>query len=275
MSRWVILGGTGMFGQQLAQLLTEAGHDVSALGSSDCDITDAAATRNAVAGADVVINAAAYTKVDDAESDETAAFALNGVGAHNAAVAAREAGAKFVHISTDYVFDGASTEPYAESALQAPRSAYGRTKAAGEWGVRAAYPDAYVVRTAWLYGAHGPNFVATMLRLAESHETLSVVNDQHGQPTWTRDLAEYVIALVESGASGGYYHGTCEGQTTWYEFTREIFRLSGLDPERVQPTTSEAFPRPAPRPANSVLAHTAGPTVRDWKEALSEYLAKA
>lgn len=272
MASWVITGGTGMFGTDLAALARDAGHEVTALGSLDCDIRDLDAVRTAVAGADVVVNAAAYTAVDAAETDEAAAFALNAVGARNVARAAREVGARFVHISTDYVFDGHGDTAYAEDAAQAPRSAYGRTKAAGEWAVLAENPDALVVRTAWLYGAHGPNFIATMLRLAESHDTLDVVDDQRGQPTWTVDLARYVIALVEQNATGGYYHGTCEGETTWFDFTREIFRHRGLDPERVRPTTSDKFVRPAPRPANSVLQHNHGPAMPQWGDALAAYL---
>lgn len=256
MSRWVITGGTGMLGTDLAILAREAGHEVAALSSADCDITDIESTRRATQGADVVVNCAAYTKVDDAETDEARAFAINAVGARNVAVAARESGARMVQISTDYVFDGESAEPYAENAMQSPQSAYGRTKAAGEWAVRAENPDALIVRTAWLYGEHGPNFVKTMLRLAETHETLSVVNDQHGQPTWTVDLARFIIALIDSNAPGGYYHGTSEGSTTWFDFAREIFRLNGLDPERVTPTITEHFPRPAERPKNSHLLHS-------------------
>lgn len=273
MARWVVTGGTGMLGTDLAALAREAGHDVSALGSSDCDIRDLDAVRAAVAGADVVVNAAAYTAVDAAEDDEPAAFALNAVGARNVARAAREVGARMVQISTDYVFDGQGEGPYSTDAAQAPRSAYGRTKAAGEWAVLAEEPNALVVRTAWLYGAHGPNFVATMLRLAETNDTLDVVDDQHGQPTWTTDLARYVLALVAQDAPGGYHHGTSAGATTWYEFTREIFRLRGLDPERVRPTTSAAFVRPAPRPANSVLAHPDEHPMPTWQQALSRYVA--
>lgn len=275
MSRWVITGGTGMFGTDLAAVARDKGHEVVALGSGDCDIRDLETVRQTVAGADVVVNAAAYTAVDAAETDEAAAFALNATGAHNVAVAAREAGAKLVHISTDYVFDGSSSEPYDENTPQNPQSAYGRTKAAGEWAVRAAHPDALVVRTAWLYGEHGPNFVTTMLRLADSHETLEVVNDQHGQPTWTLDLAHYVVALLESDAPGGYYHGTSEGSTTWFDFTREIFRLAGLDPEPVRPTTSDNFPRPAPRPANSVLGHhSSEESLPKWRVSLTEFFAR-
>lgn len=273
MARWVVTGGTGMLGTDLAALAREAGHDVSALGSSDCDIRDLDAVRAAVAGADVVVNAAAYTAVDAAEDDEPAAFALNAVGARNVARAAREVGARMVQISTDYVFDGQGEGPYSTDAAQAPRSAYGRTKAAGEWAVLAEEPNALVVRTAWLYGAHGPNFVATMLRLAETNDTLDVVDDQHGQPTWTTDLARYVLALVAQDAPGGYHHGTSAGATTWYEFTREIFRLRGLDPERVRPTTSAKFVRPAPRPANSVLAHPDEHPMPTWQQALSRYVA--
>lgn len=273
MARWVVTGGTGMLGTDLAALAREAGHDVSALGSSDCDIRDLDAVRAAVAGADVVVNAAAYTAVDAAEDDETVAFTLNAVGARNVARAAREVGARMVQISTDYVFDGQGEGPYSTDAAQAPRSAYGRTKAAGEWAVLAEEPNALVVRTAWLYGAHGPNFVATMLRLAETNDTLDVVDDQHGQPTWTADLARYVLALLEQDAPGGYHHGTSAGATTWYEFTREIFRLRGLDPERVRPTTSAAFVRPAPRPANSVLAHPDEHPMPTWQQALSRYVA--
>lgn len=254
---WVLLGGTGMLGQDLEQVLRAAGQDVSAFGSADCDIRDAAAVRGAVAGADVVVNCAAWTAVDKAEEHEPEAFALNAVGARNAAVAAGETGARFVHVSTDYVFDGTATGAYAEDALQAPRSAYGRTKAAGEWAVRAVNPDAYVVRTAWLYGAGGGNFVKTMQRLAGERDTLTVVADQVGQPTWTRDLAELIVRLVGSGAPGGYFHGTSAGATSWHGFAREIFTLSGLDPERVQPISTEQFPTPATRPANSVLGHDA------------------
>lgn len=273
MTRWVITGGTGMFGTDLAAVARENGHEVVALGSRDCDIRDLEAARRAVAGADVVVNAAAYTAVDAAETDEADAFALSALGARNVARAAREASARLVHISTDYVFDGQAAEPYSEDAPQAPRSVYGRSKAAGEWAVRAEHPDALVVRTAWLYGEHGPNFVATMLRLAQTHDTLSVVNDQHGQPTWTLDLARYVVALIENDAPGGYYHGTSQGSTTWFDFTRAIFELTGLDPDRVQPTSSDAFPRPAPRPTNSVLGHDAGaPRLPEWRTSLAAFL---
>ena len=275
MSTWVVIGGHGMLGTDLADMLRDRGHEVRIADLPDCDITNVESVRRSTTGADVVVNCAAYTKVDDAESNEALAFAINAVGARNAAMTARESGARFVHISTDYVFDGESAEPYGENDPQNPRSAYGRTKAAGEWAVRTENPDALIVRTAWLYGEHGPNFVKTMLRLAETHETVSVVDDQKGQPTWTRSLAEFVIALIDAQSPGGYYHGTSEGAATWFDFTREIFGISGLDPKRVLPTTTEAFPRPAPRPANSVLRHSGGPAVPGWQEAIRGYLRGA
>jgi dTDP-4-dehydrorhamnose reductase len=163
-----------------------------------------------------------------------------------------------LQVSTDYVFAGDASIPYTEDAPLAPRSAYGRTKGAGEWAVRAYLPSAsWVVRTAWLYGAHGPSFVKTMARLAAERDTVSVVDDQRGQPTWTVDLAAAILRLVEARAPFGTYHGTSSGETTWFGFARAIFSGLGLDPARVTPTTTEAFPRPAPRPAYSVLGHEA------------------
>ncbi|HEY7718281.1 MAG TPA: dTDP-4-dehydrorhamnose reductase, partial [Pedococcus sp.] len=238
---------------------------------------DAGAALAAVAGHDVVVNCAAYTAVDDAETHEADAFALNGVGAANLARASAAHGARMVHVSTDYVFAGDATSPYAEDAPLAPRSAYGRTKAAGEWAVRAHCPQSWVVRTAWLYGAGGGNFVKTMARLAGERETLAVVDDQRGQPTWTVDVADAVVRLVTSDAPFGVWHGTSQGETTWHGFTREIFTLLGLDPERVQPTTTDAFPRPAPRPAYSVLGHGAWERaglapLPHWRDSLAKAL---
>lgn len=280
---WVLLGGTGMLGQDLQRVLTTAGREFVALGSADCDLRDLDAVRSTIkemigdAGASVVVNCAAWTAVDAAEDHEAEAFAINAVGARNAAVAAARAGARFVHVSTDYVFDGTDPGAYAEDHPQAPRSAYGRTKVAGEWAVRAANPDAYVVRTAWLYGAGGGNFVKTMLRLAGDRDTLTVVADQVGQPTWTRDLAELIVRLVASGAPGGYYHGTSSGRASWHEFAQEIFRLSGLDPQRVTAISTEQFPTPAQRPANSVLGHDAFAAagidpIADWADRLATAL---
>ncbi|SOC87422.1 dTDP-4-dehydrorhamnose reductase [Curtobacterium sp. 314Chir4.1] len=272
MTRYLITGAAGMLGHDLQQALAD--RDVTARSRADLDITDPDAVEAAVAGHDVVINSAAYTKVDDAETHEDDAHAVNATGPELLAAAAVRHGAKLVTISTDYVFDGNGTAPYAEDAPTDPINAYGRTKAAGEALVRRIAPDSsYVVRTAWIYGAHGPNFAATMLRLAATHDTVSVVTDQVGQPTWTGDLAARIVELLDADAPAGIYHGTNAGQGSWYDFTRAIFAENGLDPERVLPTDSTAFVRPAPRPAYSVLGHDAWSRaglapMRDWREAL-------
>ncbi|EWT06972.1 dTDP-4-dehydrorhamnose reductase [Intrasporangium chromatireducens Q5-1] len=273
----LVTGAGGMLAHDLVPALVAAGHSVTAAKRAHLDITDPEACLTAVAGHDLVVNTAAWTAVDDAETNEAAAFAVNAVGAANIARAASAAGVRLVHVSTDYVFDGRATEPYAADAPVCPRSAYGRTKAAGEWAVRALCPEAYVLRTAWLYGAGGPNFVATMTRLARERETVSVVDDQVGQPTWTVDLADLIVRLVASSAPYGTYHGTSRGQVSWFGFTQAIFEELGLDPERVKPTTTEAFPRPAPRPLWSVLSQEsvsqAGiDPVREWRAALHEFL---
>lgn len=266
-----------MLGTDLQKAL--AGRDVTALGRTELDVTDIDAVRAAVAGNDVVINAAAYTKVDDAESHEDDAFAVNATGAKNLAGAAREAGARLVQVSTDYVFRGDASAPYTEDSPRDPISAYGRTKAAGEVAALAEHPDGtYIVRTAWLYGEHGPNFAATMLRLAATHPTVSVVTDQLGQPTWTADLASQIVSLVDAEAPAGIYHGTNGGEASWFDFTRAIFEEVGLDPDRVKPTDSSAFVRPAPRPAYSVLGHDAWRTaglapMRHWRQALADAVA--
>jgi dTDP-4-dehydrorhamnose reductase len=247
------------------------------MGRADLDVTSAEECVAAMTGHDLVVNCAAWTKVDDAETLEPQAFAVNAVGAANVARAAAHAGARLAHVSTDYVFDGRATQPYAAQHPSAPTSAYGRTKAAGEWAVRALCPDSWVVRTAWLYGAGGPNFVATMLRLAGERETLSVVDDQRGQPTWTGDLADLIVRLVAADAPAGVYHGTSSGETTWWGLARAAFEERGLDPARVLPTTTDAFSRPAPRPGYSVLSHAslvaAGVTpIHDWREGLHTFL---
>jgi dTDP-4-dehydrorhamnose reductase len=281
MARWLVTGSGGMLGLDLQVVLALAGvpdEDVTGLTRADLDVTDAQAVREAVRGHDVVVNCAAYTKVDDAESDEATAFAVNAVGAANVADACRQSGARLVHVSTDYVFAGDATEPYPEDAPLTPLSAYGRTKAAGEWAVQARCPQSWLVRTAWLYGAGGPNFVKSMARLAERHETVSVVDDQRGQPTWTMDVARAVVRLVEAKAPYGVWHATSQGEATKYDLTRELYRLLGLDPERVRPTTSDQFPLPAPRPAYSVLGHDAWRMSRlerlpDWRESLAAAVA--
>jgi dTDP-4-dehydrorhamnose reductase len=274
--RYLVLGGGGMLG---ADLLAEFGEkNVVAPRSADLDIRDADALREAASGIDVVINAAAYTRVDDAESHEDDARAINATGAGNAARAAADAGARFVQLSTDYVFAGRADEPYREDAPVEPASAYGRTKAEGEQLVLEAHPSPYIVRTAWLYGAAGPNFARTMLKLAAERDTVSVVSDQVGQPTWTADLAGWIADLLRVDAAPGIYHGTNGGSTSWFGYARGVFDRAGLDPERVLPTDSASFERPAPRPAYSVLGHTAWTraaldTPRDWTAALDEAFA--
>jgi dTDP-4-dehydrorhamnose reductase len=255
-----------------------AGREVRALRRAELDITDAASVADAVRDVDVVVNAAAYTAVDDAESHEDDAYAINAEGAGRLARAAADAGARLVQVSTDYVFRGDATTPYPEDAPLDPLGAYGRTKAAGERLVREAHPGAHIVRTAWLYGEHGASFPRTMLRLASEHETVSVVTDQLGQPTWTRDLASAIVALLDADAPAGVYHGTNSGEATWFDLARATFELAGLDPERVLPTDSAAFVRPAPRPAYSVLGHDAWARAgvvepRDWRAALAAAFA--
>lgn len=253
--RWTVTGAAGMFGRDLIERLEAAGHDVVALRRSDLDVSDLSAVSTALAGADVVVNCAAYTAVDDAEGDEASAFDVNATGAGNLARATRLAGQKLVHISTDYVFAGDGDKPYPEEAPIAPRSAYGRTKAAGEWAVRAEQPEHLIVRTAWLYGASGPCFPKSIARAAMTRDSLDVVADQVGQPTWTVDLADLVLRLVEAEAPAGVYHGTSSGAGSWFEFAQEVVGAAGRPREMVHATTSVDFARPAPRPAYSVLGH--------------------
>ncbi|HEX4402401.1 MAG TPA: dTDP-4-dehydrorhamnose reductase [Galbitalea sp.] len=272
MVHYLITGAGGMLGHDLATALGD--RDVVALTRADLDVTDLESVRAAVDGADVVINAAAYTRVDDAESEEEEAFAINATGAGNVAIAAAEASATLVHYSTDYVFDGTAATPYREYHPTNPVTAYGRTKAAGERLVIEHGPErTFLLRIAYLYGEHGPNFTKTMLRLASQRETVSVVTDQVGQPTWTADVAEQTLALLGSDAAPGIYHATNSGSASWFEFARAIFETAGLDPERVLPTDSEHYVQRAPRPRYSVLGHRAWeaagiPEPRDWREAL-------
>ena len=278
MTTWLVTGAAGMLGRDVVDLLDQR-PDTKIVGlvRSELDITDGAAVRAAMADhrPGVVVNCAAWTAVDDAESKEADALRVNGDGVRALAAACAAARARLIHVSTDYVFDGAASAPYAEDAMPAPRSAYGRTKLAGERAVRELLPaSGYVVRTAWLYGAHGPNFVATMIRLAAERETVDVVADQRGQPTWSRDVAARIVALPDA-APPGIYHATSSGETTWYGLAKEVFRLLGADPDRVRPTTSDRFPRPAPRPAYSVLGHDAWhraglAPLRRWRPALGE-----
>ncbi len=272
--RWLVVGALGMLGTEVMAVLAD--RDVAGVDRPEVDITDPASAQHCVEGYDVVVNCAAWTAVDDAETQEAQAFTVNAVGAANLASAAVRSGAWLIQISTDYVFDGAAASPYGEDAPLAPKSAYGRTKAAGEWAVAAQLPNNfYIIRTAWLYGVNGPNFISTMARLERERDQLSVVNDQRGQPTWARDLARQIVATVDAGAPAGRYHATAGGETTWYDLARRVFELSGADPDRITPATTDQFPRPAPRPAYSVLGHERWEQVgmspmRGWDEALAD-----
>jgi dTDP-4-dehydrorhamnose reductase len=276
MTSWLVTGAGGMLGQDLTALLADKGAEVTGLARSELDITDPAAVLDAVRQVrpDIVVNCAAWTAVDDAESHEDSAMAVNGQGAANLAAACRQTGARLVQPSTDYVFSGTGAEPYPEDFPTAPRTAYGRTKLAGEQAVLTLLPESgYVVRTAWLYGEHGPNFVRTMIRLEASKDTVAVVDDQRGQPTWTKDVARRILLLVEAAAPAGIYHATSTGATTWMGLACQVFRLLGADPDRVTPTSSSELARPAPRPGYSVLGHarwaSAGlPPLPDWRDAL-------
>ncbi|MGC9377769.1 dTDP-4-dehydrorhamnose reductase [Streptomyces sp. MH13] len=283
MTRWLITGAGGMLGRDLTEVLARGGaRSVTASTRGELDVTDAAAVRAAVAGHRVVVNAAAWTDVDGAEADEAAATRVNGEGPRVVAEACAAEGAVLIQVSTDYVFPGDGTEPYPHDAPTSPVNAYGRGKLAGERAVTELLPElGYVVRTAWLYGAHGRNFVSTMLDLAARRDTVDVVDDQLGQPTWTVALAHQIAELGEAALAGrapaGVYHGTASGSGTWFDLARATFELAGLDPERVRPTTSEKFVRPAVRPAYSVLAHDrwakAGVAVQPhWRDQLSEAL---
>ena len=268
----MVTGAQGMLGTDAVTRLRADGHDVTEHTRQSLDLSDVDAVVAAVRGHDVVWNCAAWTAVDDAETEEDAALAVNGVAPGILAAAAAEAGARLVQISTDYVFAGDATEPYAEDAPTDPRSAYGRTKQVGERAVRAGLPDAHlIVRSAWLYGAHGGCFPKTIARVAAERGGVAVVDDQVGQPTWTRDVADLVVRLVDAEAPAGTYHATSSGQTSWFDFARRVVAAAGLDPEIVTPTDSAAFPRPAPRPAYSVLGHAAlervGVTpIGDWAD---------
>jgi len=261
--RWLVTGARGQLGTDVCRVLAAAGtapEDLLAVGSDELDITSPAAVQAMLGDfrPQVVLNAAAYTAVDQAETEEDRAFAVNAGGAALLAAAAARVEARLLHVSTDYVFAGEATEPYPVAAVPDPRSAYGRTKLAGELAVRELAPEhGYVVRTAWVYGATGANFVKTMARLERSRDTIEVVDDQRGSPTWSADLARGLVELAASSARPGIYHCTGAGQTSWFGLARAVFDELGADPARVLATTTDKFPRPAPRPAYSVLSDQA------------------
>jgi dTDP-4-dehydrorhamnose reductase len=265
----LVTGGGGMLATALGAVF---GDNADLVTRADLDITDAIAVQRAIAGRVAVINAAAYTAVDDAEANEDVARLVNARGAFNVAQACAATGARLVHMSTDYVFNGLATSPYSEDATPDPRSAYGRSTLEGELAVRSAHPGgAIVVRTAWLYGSGGPSFVATMLAKARAGDAVSVVTDQIGQPTWTRDLAERIRLLLD--VTPGIYHATNSGVCSWWDLAIAIYEEVGSPTTLVGQTTSDAFDRPAPRPRYSVLgddaAQSAGlPELPPWREAL-------
>jgi dTDP-4-dehydrorhamnose reductase len=265
----LVLGGGGMLGQDVA---LAAAADVVALGHAELDVTDAGAVAAAVAELrpDVVINCAAYTDVDGAETDAAAAQRVNVDGARNVAAAAP----RVVHVSTDYVFDGNAREPYVESDPVGPVGVYGTTKLAGERAVAEANPNHLIVRTAWLFGVHGPNFVETMLRVGREQGEARVVDDQVGCPTYTSHLARGLLELAASERTG-VQHLAGGGACSWHDFARAIFEHADLD-VRLEPCTTAEFLRPAPRPAWSVLAseHRDAPTLPPWQEGLDGYLAE-
>jgi dTDP-4-dehydrorhamnose reductase len=280
---WLVTGSRGMLGTDVCRVLDRHGIQATALDRAGLDLFDEQAVGEAVASHDVVVNCAAWTAVDDAETHEDEAYTINSVVPEMLARAAAQHDRRLVQVSTDYVFDGSARTPYAEDAPVDPRSAYGRTKAAGEAAVRAAAPEQHlIVRTAWLYGANGTCFPRTIASLARERGALSVVDDQFGQPTWTVDVAELIVRLVRAEVPAGTWHATSAGETSWFGFARRVVEAAGLGPEVVSPTDSASFVRPAQRPAYSVLGHDKlhahaiepiGPWEERWREAASEVLA--
>lgn len=277
MNKVMVTGGHGQLGTEITLMLKDKGCDVYGLGRDELNITDLDQVRRQIRALkpDVVIHTAAYTNVDQAEADRDSAFLVNAYGTRNVAIASEEIGAKLVYVSTDYVFNGEKDGAYGEFDTPSPLGVYGQSKFAGEQFVRDFHSKFFIVRTSWVYGKYGHNFVKTMLKLAAEHDALKVVNDQRGCPTYTKDLAEKIIELIGTDQYG-VYHVSNSGSCTWYEFARAIFEISGTD-VHVAPVTTEEFPRPAARPKNSVFDHMAlrlngFEDVRHWKDGLSDFL---
>lgn len=274
----LITGGNGMLGRTLSKELAE--HEIIIADLPDWDITDDAGffEKTLAAAPDVIIHAAAMTKVDECETNRDLAFKLNEEGSRNVAIAAKACGARMIAISTDYVFSGEPPkEPWAwgETDIPRPRTVYGASKFAGEQMIQFILPDAVILRIAWLYGAGGPSFVHTMARLGSEEGTpLKVVNDQRGNPTSCKVVADVIKFLLTKPDVSGIIHSTCEDQCTWYDLTKELFNILGLKRE-VLPCTTDEFPRPAPRPKNSALKKSVlnllGYRTPNWKTALSEF----
>ena len=276
---WLITGGSGQLGIEISQELDKLGIAFNAWSSKDLDITQSSTVSGAIdkLSPTVIINCAAWTDVDGAESNENDAFRVNSDGPENLAFAAKLSNSKLIHVSTDYVFSGEYQTSWKIDDVINPQSVYGRTKAGGESRVLTSYPEnSFVVRTAWLYSPWGKNFAKTMAKLAlKGDGEVRVVNDQVGQPTSATDLAKQLVELGRSNLPAGIYHGTNSGQATWFEFAQEIFKCAGGDVNRLVPVTSSNFPRPAKRPSYSVLSHDGwvGKSVqpmRDWRIALAD-----
>ncbi len=272
----LVTGANGQLGQELVRLGDDAVRIVG-YGRQQLDVTNLQQCRNVIATVrpDAIIHAAAYTAVDQAETDEDEAYRINAIGTRNLTIASREQGAKICYISTDYVFDGSASHPYNEYDNTNPQSVYGKSKRAGEILLKSLSDRYFIVRTSWVYGKYGNNFVKTMLKLAKERDSVSVVHDQTGSPTYTLDLARFLVDLVKTEAYG-IYHASNSGVCTWYEFAKAIFEEIGSS-IRTEPCTTEQFPRPAPRPAYSVMAHSAilqngFSDLRHWRDALRAYL---
>jgi len=275
----LVTGSAGMLARDLIPCLSKKGYEVLAPPEDKLDITDRKAIQATAHSfkPEIIINCAAYTKVDEAEKEEHQAVIVNGLSVQNLCILCQEYDIPLVHFSTDYVFDGMKAEPYTIYDETNPINAYGRSKLLGEKYMLWLLSKFYLIRTSWLFGLHGKNFIETMLELGQSRKQVSVVTDQKGCPTWTRHLAEATTDLIATGRYG-IYHVTNSEPTTWFDFTREIFRLSGMNTE-VLPVTSDQFPRPARRPKNSVLdpfplKEVLGREMPSWKEALKEYLSQ-
>jgi dTDP-4-dehydrorhamnose reductase len=274
--RLLVTGAAGMLGRDVVAALGDAGHEAVALARGDLDITYPNAVQAAVAAArpDAIVNCAAWTDVDGAETAESQATAVNGRGVGLLAHAAAEMGALLVHVSSDYVFDGTATEAYAEDAPTGPQGAYGRSKLAGEQAVAAAGGRSAIVRSAWLFGPHGKNFVDTMRRLGAEREEIAVVDDQVGCPTYTGHLAPALVEIAERGLTG-VMHVAGGGQCTWFDLAKATFEETGIDCQ-VKPQSTADIGRPAPRPAFSVLRSTRAdaPVLPAWRDGLKAHLAR-
>ncbi|MFY0544173.1 dTDP-4-dehydrorhamnose reductase [Brevibacillus sp. H7] len=274
----LITGGKGQLGVDAASVFQQRGWEVFVFGRDRLDVTKGEQVMEVVESVrpDVVIHAAAYTQVDQAEQDVDSAYLVNAYGTRNVAVASEKVKAKLVYISTDYVFDGTGIDPYNEFAPTNPQSVYGKSKLAGESFVRELSSRFFIVRTSWVYGLYGNNFVKTMLKLAKERNELSVLYDQVGSPTYTVDLVCFLEELASTELYGTY-HASNSGQCSWYEFAKAIFEEAGLNHVIVHPVTTEQLKRPAPRPAFSVMDHMSIRLnglqhLRPWREALREFL---